>query len=892
MALESGHRLGPYEIVAPLGAGGMGEVYRARDTNLNREVAIKVLPGELAGDPDRLARFEREAKLLAALNHSGIAHVYGFERAALPDGSALHFLAMELVEGEDLGERLKRGAIPVDEAIGIAKQIAEALEEAHEKGIVHRDLKPANVKVTPDGKVKVLDFGLAKAWAGEGGGVTSSANLSQSPTLAHTGTAAGLILGTAAYMSPEQARGKGVDKRADIWAFGALLYEMLTGRRLFDGETVSDVLAAVLTREPEWSRLPSSTPSGVHGVLRRCLARDPRERLHDIADARIELLEATDDQAPRPATASSADSFRSRWWRRAAGAALLVFGVSLGAALSWRTGRPQATPAIRFSVTPPGAGGMIRAVEVSRDGRRLVYSLSSERRLLLHDLNEFESRPLAGTEGASRPFLSPDGRWIGFYQAGKIRKLAFDGGDPIDVCEAPEDTPGAAWGPDNAVFFSPTWTGSGLWRADAAGGKPVELTKPDRAKGETGHFWPDILPDGKAALFTIFGGVGLADSKVGLLDLESRRYEVLFEGAAARYVASGHIVYYRGGAYRSVAFDPARRRVSGPEATVLRQVRRRSPVGSAESYAAFGAAGVLAYVEGDSTHDEPPSRLAWVSREGRVTELPFEGNHGAFRLSPDGTRVAAQRFASGQQQIHIYDLERGTSEPLTRDGQNFDPAWHPDGRHVAFTSQLRGNFDVRWAPADGSAPPAPLVATPVDEGTWQWSPDARSAIFVVWSPVSGTDFWHADGSGGNPKPLLASPLPEGDAAFSADGQWLAYVSGDSLYVSPYPSLGQRVLIAAGASSPRWSRSTSELFYVETGRMKAMAYEVRGGAFQAGAAKALFELGRLRPVFDVASDGKRFLFLAATGDQAGRDVIRVVLNGFDMLRAEATAETAR
>jgi len=864
----------------------MGEVYRATDTKLNREVAIKVLPAEVAGDPERLARFRREAQLLAALNHPHVAAIHGLEES---DGKP--FLVLELVEGEDLAERLRRGAIPVEEAILIAKQIAEALEAAHEKGIVHRDLKPANIKVTPDAKVKVLDFGLAKAWSGNDDARPGSAPaLSQSPTLAHTGTAAGLILGTAAYMSPEQARGKPVDKRADIWAFGTLLYEMLTGSRLFDGETVSDVLAAVLTREPEWSSLPQSTPPGVQRVLRRCLARDPRERLHDIADARLELVEATRDEAGAPAPSAESRKARRRRW--AAGAALLAFGVALGAALTWRAERPQGTPGIRFSVTPPGVGGMIRALEVSRDGRRLVYLLSSERRLLLHDLNEFESRPLPGTEGASRPFLSPDGRWMGFYQAGKIRKLAFDGGDPIDVCEAPEDSPGAAWGPDNAVFFSPTWTGSGLWRVEAAGGRPVELTKPDRAKSETGHFWPDILPDGKAALFTIFGGVGLADSKVGLLDLESRRYDVLFEGAAARYVASGHIVYYRGGAYRSVPFDPAHRRVTGAEATVLRQVRRRSPVGSAESYASFGAGGVLAYVEGDSTLDEPPSRLAWVSRDGRVAELPFEGNHGGFRLSPDGTHVAVQRFASGQQQIHLYDLERGTSEQLTRDGQNFDPAWHPDGRRVGFTSQLTGNFDVRSAPADGSAQATTLVATALDEGTWQWAPNARSAIFVAWSPVSGTDFWQADGSGGNPKPFLASPLSEGDGAFSADGQWLAYVSGDSLYVSPYPSLGQRVLIAAGASSPRWSRSPSDLFYVEAGRLKAVAYDVRGGAFRAGAPKALFELGRLRPVFDLAPDGKRFLFLEATGEHAGRDVIRVVLNGFDMLRAGATQGAER
>ena len=395
MTLAAGSRLGSYEVLSALGAGGMGEVYRATDTRLARDVAVKVLPEEFFEDRDRVARFEREAKSLAALNHPGIAAVYSFEEVPGPSSSgARHLLVMELVEGEDLAQKLLVGPLPLEEALSLARQTAEALEAAHEKGIVHRDLKPANVKVTEEGKVKLLDFGLAKALEGDPSKEKSGPGLAESPTLTARATAAGMILGTAAYMSPEQARGKPVDKRADIWAFGALLYEMLTGRRLFDGETVSDVLAAVLTREPEWSRLPSSTPAGVHGLLRRCLARDPRERLHNIADARIELLEATHDDALRLATASSADSDRSRRWRGAAGAALLVCGVSLGAALAWRTGRPQATPGIRFSVTPPGVGGLIRAVEVSRDGRRLVYSLSSERRLLLHDLSEFESRPL------------------------------------------------------------------------------------------------------------------------------------------------------------------------------------------------------------------------------------------------------------------------------------------------------------------------------------------------------------------------------------------------------------------------------------------------------------------------------------------------------------------
>jgi Tol biopolymer transport system component len=357
-------------------------------------------------------------------------------------------------------------------------------------------------------------------------------------------------------------------------------------------------------------------------------------------------------------------------------------------------------------------------------------------------------------------------------------------------------------------------------------------------------------------------------------------------------VASGHIVYYQGGAYRSVPFDAARRRVTGAETTILRPVRRLDPVGSAENYVTFSETGVLAYVEGESTLEEPRSRLVWASREGRVQELPFEGNHGRFRLSPDGTRVVAQRFVNGQYQIYVYDLERGTTEQLTRDGQNFDPAWHPDGRRVAFTSQLEGNFDLFWAPADGTAPPESLLATRGDEGLWQWAPDGQSGVYQVWSPVSGRDLWRAEGSGEEPQPLLASDVSESDAAISPDGKWLAYVSDDSLYVSPYPSLGQRVLIAPAARAPRWGRSTEELFYVESVLLKAVAYEVRQGAFEAGATTTLFELGRLSGAFEVAPDDKRFLFVSATSEHAGRDVIRVVWNGFDLLRADAASEAGR
>ena len=887
MSVSVGTRLGPYEITAAIGAGGMGEVYRARDRRLGREVAIKVLPGELAQDSERLARFEREAKLLGSLNHPNIAHVYGFESATLPDGSAGHFLAMELVPGEDLAERLKRGRVPVDEAIAIAKQIAEALEEAHENGIVHRDLKPANIKLTPDGKVKVLDFGLAKAYAGDSTS-GSSAELSQSPTLAHTGTEAGLILGTAAYMSPEQARGKPVDKKADIWAFGVVFYEMLTGQKLFAGETVSDVLAGVLKTEVDLGAVPAEAPPTVRRLLRRCLERDPRNRLHDVADARLELSEG-----PRAATGDlrTRDAGPSRWRPIAAGAALLVVGGLVGVATRGLRAVPAASPAVRFTVVPPGSGGRIQNLALSQDGRRLVYTLSSEPRLLVRDLTAFESRPLAGTEGATAPFLSPDGDWIGFKQAGKVRKIALDGGDPVDVCDLPENTPGLAWGPGGVILFSPAWTNVGLWRVSAGGGQPEELTKPDRAKGESGHFWPDFLPDGRAVLFTIFGGKGLVDSRVGLLDLGTRRYEALFEGAAPRYLHSGHILYYRAGAYRTLPFDRARRSVTGPEATVLPTVRRLDPMGDRESYVALARAGVLAFVEGDSSLKAPLSRLTWVARDGRREDLPFEAYHDsdALSLSPDGTRAAVSRVEQGQKQVYVYDLARGTGEAATRDGQNWAPAWHPDGRSLAVDSQLHGSFDVRRVSADALSAPANVVATDADEGDWRWAPDGASGVFRVWSPGSGTDLWRAKGDGSEPAPLVVSALEEDGPAFSADGRWLAYLSGGSLYVAPYPSLSPRVLIAQGAGGPHFGRAARELFYVEADRLKVLPYEVREGAFRPKSAATLFELGQLATTFDVSPDGRRFLFLASSPGAAERDVIRVVLNGFEELRGRAPAQ---
>ena len=648
------------------------------------------------------------------------------------------------------------------------------------------------------------------------------------------------------------------------------------------------MLAGVLKTEVDLGALPPDAPPAVRRLLRRCLERDPRNRLHDVADARLELREE-----PRAAAGElpARDARTSRWRTVAAGAALLVVGGLVGAATRGLRAVPADSPTVRFTIVPPGSGGRIQNLALSQDGRRLVYTLSSERRLLIHDLAAFESRPLAGTEGATAPFLSPDGDWIGFKQAGKVRKIALDGGDPVDICDLPENTPGLAWGPGSVILFSPAWTNVGLWRVSASGGQPEELTKPDRAKGESGHFWPDFLPDGRAALFTIFGGKGLVDSKVGLLDLDTRRYEALFEGAAPRYLHSGHILFYKRGVYRIVPFDGARRRVSGPEATVLPTVRRLDSLGDRESYVTLSRSGVLAFVEGASSLKAPLCRLTWVARDGRREDLPFEAYHHlrALSLSPDGTRAAVSRVEQGQMQVHVYDLARGTGEAVTRDGQSWSPAWHPDGRSLAVTSQLHGSFDVRRVSADALSGPASFVATDADEGDWRWAPDGTSGVFRVWSPGSGTDLWRAKGDGSEPAPLVVSPLEEDHPAFSPDGRWLAYLSGASLYVAPYPSLTPRVLVAQIAASPRFSRAARELFYIEAGRLKALPYEVREGAFRPASAATLFEIGQLASMFDVSPDGRRFLFLARSPGPPDRDVIRVVLNGFEELRSRAPAQ---
>ena len=573
MTLAAGTKLGPYEIVAPLGAGGMGEVYRARDARLSREVAIKVLPESLVRDTERLTRFRREAQVLASLNHPHIAAIYGLEEQ---DGREA--LILELVEGETLAERIARGALPIDEALEIARQIARALEAAHEKGIVHRDLKPANVKLDRAGQVKVLDFGLAKALATDG----SSPDITSSPTMTAAATQAGVVLGTAAYMSPEQARGKPVDERADIWAFATVLYEMLTGRKTFEGETVSDTLAAILTKEPDWSALPADTPASVRRVLRRCLDRDPKTRIHDIADARLELDEPSLPPAgPVPIPYPSS---RIPAWGWIAGLVLLL-AAGIG---WWRALQPKAaappTEITGFAVAVPGNDQIpfddSPVLDLSRDGRQLVFigERDGQRQLYVRSRDRIAARPVAGTAGAYSPFFSPDGQWLGFFAEGKLKKVPVAGGSAIVLADAPSNR-GGVWLEDDTIVFSPEFT-SGLNRVSARGGKVETLTTPDAKAGERSHRWPTYLPGDSAVLFT----VGLLsapgnydDARMAVWEPATRKTRIVYEGGTMPRVAGeNHLVFWRGNAMLAAGFDSKTRRLVGEPVPLAEKAGRRS----------------------------------------------------------------------------------------------------------------------------------------------------------------------------------------------------------------------------------------------------------------------------------------------------------------------------
>ena len=878
MPLSAGTRLGPYEITGPIGAGGMGEVYRAHDSRLNRDVAIKTLPAALADDANRMERLQREAQVLASLSHPNIAPIFGLEEAG-----GIRALVMELVEGPTLAERIAAGPIPVEEALVLAHQIADALEAAHEKGIVHRDLKPANIKLTADNKVKVLDFGLAKAFEGE---AASGGNLTSSPTLTLEATREGMIMGTAGYMSPEQARGKPVDKRADIWAFGVVLFEMLTGKTTFEGETVSDTLAAVLRADIDWKQLPPDTPPRVRRLLQRCLERDAKKRLRDIGDAWIEIDSPDELGVAAPVQAQP----KGMWWLGWA-AAVLIGGAGVTWALLHRpSDEPRAV--VRWTYSQKA---LFAVPVLSRDGTRLEYSelAGANPRLALRMMDQVEAKPLPGADNMYFGEFSPDGQWIvafGGQVEVKLKKIPVTGGTAITLADVASPS-GVSWGDDGTIVFS---GGKGLMRVSSAGGTPETLTTPDGKKGETSHVTPHFLPGARALLFTIKSGTA---SQIAVLDLKKGGYRVVANnGLDGRYVPTGHLVYNRGATLFAVPFDAGKLAATGSEAPVVEGISTNGPNSNTAEYT-FSDSGSLVYIEGTSG-GAGGTTMAWADRQGQQQQAISETVlWGTGRLSPDGRRIAngvstSATSAGSLQDIWVFDTERKIKTRLTFGGTNATPIWTPDGRRITYRATVDGKSGIDWVQADGSGKPEQLLGTESEPTPSSWSPDGRLLLYSqsvdkrparIWVlPVSG-------GVAGKPYPLHDAQAYEADAQVSPDGRWVAYVSQETgqveVYVQPFPGPGGKERVSTqGGDSVRWARSGRELFYrVFSGESAVMAVDVQTAPhLQLGLPKVLIK-GTFGTTFDVAPDGKRFLVELVGGtDPGGRRMVGVD-NWFEELK---------
>ena len=885
MSLSPGTRLGAYEILALIGAGGMGEVYRARDTKLGREVAIKVLPEAWAFDADRAARFEREGQVLAALNHPHIAALHGMEQSA-----GRHVLIMELVEGETLAERLARGALPVKTALEIARQMAEAVEAAHEKGITHRDLKPANVKITPNEQVKVLDFGLAKAMEPVAPGVSAAA-ATNSPTLSMMATQAGVILGTAAYMSPEQAQGLAVDARSDVFSFGSVLYEMLTGRQPFQGDTVAALLASVLVREPDLGALPPNLNPRLPELLKRCFEKNPKRRWQAVGDLRaeIETIAAT----PYTAATTIVVAPPQPLWRRLAfiGAPALVIGAAVAVAVTWLATRPVPPHVTRTTITASGTAALTigrndRNLALSPDGTHLVYVGNNGAQLFVRALDALE--PVAIASGTPRqPFVSPTGQWVGFVDSTTLKKVAITGGPPITLARLDGFLSGATWAPDDTIMFATNNTATGLQRVSVAGGTPEVLTRPDHARGEADHLWPELLPGGRAVLFTIAAQTGGLDAaQIAVRDLRTGTQQILIRGGSdAHYVASGHLVYTAAGTLRAIPFDLNRLETRGTAVPVVPRLVT-TPAGAGDF--AVATDGTLVYVDTPGGSTGTARTLVWVDRMGKEEAIvaPPRG-YLHPRLSPDGTRVALY-IGDQENDLWSWDLRRATLTRLTFEpGDDAFPMWTPDGRRIIFASARAGSsgrlLNVWWQAADGTGAAERLTTSSNAQLPTGIAPDGMQVVFSEGAATTGSDLLRLalDGSH-RVTPLLQTKFEERNGIVSPDGRWLAYESNSSgrfeIYVRPFPNAGggQWQVSTGGGTTPLWARNGKELFYVgPDGALLRVLVEASSATWNAGTPAKLLEgryftagggetLGR---TYDASPDGQRFLMIKAPGADA-------------------------
>ena len=879
-----GQRIGSFEIVEMIGRGGMGIVYLARDTKLDRSVAIKKLPTELQASSTARTRFTREAKVLASLSHPNIGVIHDIIEPA--EGSA--YLVLEYVPGETLAQRMAQEPLRLEDALSIGLQIAEAVSAAHEAGVIHRDLKPSNIKITPDGRVKVLDFGLAKTAA--------SKSVAAEPTV----TQAGRVMGTPAYMSPEQARGKPMDRRTDIWSFGCLLYEMLTGHLPFEGETTTDVLARIIEREPDWNRLPQTTPANIRVLLWRSLAKDPRRRLQHMGDVVLELDETLNVPPDKPSVGEPTVKIihRKRWWLGiACGLAGIIIGLIVASIFLGKPAGPSSSTVAAVIKLPENqALGFYQAPSANRlpvlvlspDGSRLVYvaHVGETTQLFERTIDQFEVRPIPGTKGASAPFFSPDGQWVGFFAEAGLKVISLLGGEPVTLCSTRKRS-GGSWGSDGMIYFFRD--GEKLSRVPADGGDVEPLgTESERIGGA----YPQVLPGNKAILISSQDGAVL-------VSLETMEKKILVKNISyAHYVPTGHLIYSRAGAIEAVPFNLTTLQVTGTPIPVLKQVLLDSAGGTAQF--AFSNNGLLVYAPGADVGRSIP---VWIDRQGNSEPLPMPAQiYGTFRLSPDGKRLAIL-VRELHSNVYIYDVARGRGSRLTLEGDNYYPIWTPDGKRIVFSCRREGeeNWHLFWAPADGSGEAELLCSSKAKLAPCSWSSDGKRLVGYGLHSTTGSNMWVLTLEGeGALEPLLETEFSERMPAFSPDGQWITYHSDRDgklqIYVRPYPAMDRVWPISYNlGEEPIWSPKGDELFY-RSGDNKWMVVSISTEPeFVAGTPQVLFE-GPYSNVsgtsYDVTPDGERFLVLQPQYDDSQVRELHVVTNWFEELKELAPSSDIR